>query len=294
MATKKRPNSAKNKKPGAKVAAVKKSTASAVSAVKSTKTGQKAGQDTLNKWNIGLAVVLLAQAIVILVISKSVSVPVVEHFLAKDTLATQVTGKTVWALGIRHLFDIYLASIIASVLIVAAVVRGLAGTLRRKNYEADLAARVNKMRWTEYGLAGGLLITTLALVNGIYDISQLISLFALTLLAALVVFVLENYKVKFAPWLVNSFAVLTALLPWLLIAQYLKGALIFGDGLPRYAYWLDGVLFALFIGQSINFYLMRRGKGRWNSYIYGEQGFMLLSLASYSVLAWLVFAGALR
>lgn len=271
-----------------------KKTLVAATSAKSANTSVKTNASKLRNWNMALALILLAQAIVILVISKGISLPVVDHYLAKDTLASQTANKTVLALTVRHLFDIHLASLLAAILIIAAAIRGLAGSLFAKRYQAGIESKVNRMRWAECAFAGGLVIVTIGLINGVYDISQLVTLFALTLLAAVFLLVLEQNSSKFAPWIVNTFAILAALLPWLVVGQYLKGALIYGNGLPHYIYWVDGALFAIFIAQAVNFYLQRRGTGAWKNYIYSEKVFMFLSLATYSTLAWVVFAGVLR
>ncbi len=285
MATKNKSSRSKNKKPADK-------TTKAAASTKLT-TKRTSNLLKLRNLNIGLAVVLFAQAVVLLIISKSVSLPVVEHYLAKDTLASQITGQTVWAAAVRHLFDVNLAVVIAITLLLAVIIRALAGGFWAKRFDNDMNAKVNKLRWAEYASAGGLLLLTVALINGIFDVSTLILLFALNLIAALYMFSSEKYKLKLAPWIVNSLAVLATLLPWLIIAQYVKGAIIFGDGLPVYIYVLDSVLFVLYLAGCFNFYKISRAKGKWSNYSYGEKLTMITTLVSYSALVWIVFAGVL-
>ncbi len=50
------------------------------------------------------------------------------------------------------------------------------------------------------------------------------------------------------------------------------------------------VLFALF---PINMWLQYRQTGPWRDHLFGERGYIVLSLTAKSALAWQVFAGAL-
>ncbi len=294
MATNKGTTRGKTKKTAAKksskAASAKTQASTRAKATKKTK-GNLFNLSTLN---IALALVLLIQVVLLLVFSNGHSVPIVEHFIAKDTLESQASGQAVWATALQRLFDLNLAIIIAATLLVAAIIRGLAGSLWAKHFNDDLNKKVNCLRWAEYATAGGLLLLTVGLVNGINDISTLILLFGLNLVAALYMYSSEKYNLKLAPWIVNSFVVLTTLLPWLIIAQYIKGAFLYGDGLPGYAYWVNGVLFALYLIGAYNYFRISRSKGRWGDYAYGEKLTMLITFVSYSALAWIVFVGLLK
>ena len=49
-------------------------------------------------------------------------------------------------------------------------------------------------------------------------------------------------------------------------------------------------LFALF---AVNMALQYRRAGAWRDYLFGERGYIVLSLTAKSALAWQVYAGAL-
>ena len=51
------------------------------------------------------------------------------------------------------------------------------------------------------------------------------------------------------------------------------------------------VFFNLF---PINMILQYKKIGKWRDYVYGERGYIILSLVAKSVLAWLAFAGAMQ
>jgi hypothetical protein len=53
-------------------------------------------------------------------------------------------------------------------------------------------------------------------------------------------------------------------------------------------------MFIFFSSFAVNMYLQYKKKGAWANYLYGERAYMILSLVAKTVLAWQVFAGALR
>jgi hypothetical protein len=250
---------------------------------------------TLNRWNIAIAIIYAAQAIVLFFISKSVPLPIVSHYLAPDTLASQGVGHTVYALAVRHLFDIDLASMVAGFLLVSAVFHGFIATKIRNHYEADLERGVNGLRWLDYGISASLMMVTIAILNGIYDISTLIAIILLLFLLHMLGYFGEIHAVTMkAKW--QSFIGLLAAGGgvWAAIGANLKGAVIYGNGLPHAIYWIDGIIFAITIGLAANTLMIFRAKDRWADYLYGERIYMALSFIAKTMLAWLIFMGFLR
>jgi hypothetical protein len=83
--------------------------------------------------------------------------------------------------------------------------------------------------------------------------------------------------------------------PWLVIAGAIMAANIYGSGnIPGFVYGIYVSMFLFFTSFAVNMYLQYKKQGKWASYYYGERGYMVLSLVAKSVLAWQVFAGALR
>ncbi len=285
MATKKTASRSKTNKSATKQAATKKSAQSS----------KKSAFITLNKWNICLGIVFAVQAIVILVLSKSFSLPVVTHYLTTDTLASQAAGHTVLATAVRHLFDINLVYLVAAFLLVSAIFHGIIATKERKRYEASLERGVNGLRWLDYGISAGIMLITIALLNGVYDASSLIMIFVLIALLHLLGFFGETNAVTMKAKRQSFVGLLAAGgTVWLVIAVYLKGAIVLGTGLPHFVYWIDGAIFATTLALAANTLLVFRAKGRWINYLYGERIFMALSFVAKTALAWLIFAGFLK
>ncbi|MCJ7491262.1 MAG: hypothetical protein MUP15_03785, partial [Dehalococcoidia bacterium] len=57
------------------------------------------------------------------------------------------------------------------------------------------------------------------------------------------------------------------------------------------------ILVSLFVFYNIfplNMFLQYKRIGPWRDYLFGERGYIMLSLTAKSLLAWQVFAGTLR
>lgn len=251
---------------------------------------------SLSKWHIILAIVFLLQGILILLLSKNVTLPVTTHFLAPDSLAGQVAGHPVYTAANRRLFDVSVVAILAIIFFIAAIVHALLSTAPPSRSITDRPA-ANRLRWLEYGINGGLILVLLALVNGAYDISTLVLLFALTFLTGLLMLWIQLQSAIAAKtrWIINLFALIGGLLPWAIIACYLFDAAAFGmQALPAYVYWLDGSMFVLFVALALNFYAARHKLDRWVEPAFGERAFMFLGFIIKTALAWQLFFGLLH
>jgi hypothetical protein len=76
--------------------------------------------------------------------------------------------------------------------------------------------------------------------------------------------------------------------------MYFVGAVNSGDAKPpAFVYTIIPTLFVFFNIFAINMVLQYKKVGRWADYLFGERVYIILSLTSKSVLAWLIFAGTL-
>jgi hypothetical protein len=297
MANKK--TASKTKAKTKKVSAKKVTTKKTVAKTAINKTAKISSKDqvfdSLRKWNLVAAGLLVIQGLVILIISKSTTVPVHLSFLGKDALASQAEGHTVYAPAWRHLFDVHLASLVAAFMLVAAFIFGLVATTKRKQYEAGLNAKTNNWRWTQFGFTAGLMLVTIALVNGVYDLASLIMIFALVCGIHLLGYVVESIASDDrTKWRLFYALAATGTVVWLTIDLYLKGALMYGDGLPTYVYWINGSIFVLTLALAFNKFMLIKGRGRWSNYLFRERVFIILTLTGSSALAWQIFFGSLR
>jgi len=264
---------------------------------KSATKRKKLTLQNLNIWNKRLAAVYFIEAVAILVFSKTSSFPIIERFLTKDTLTSEVAGHTVLAPASQHLLDINMVYLVIAFLLVPVIIHLLAAFRYRLLYETDIKHTTNRLRWIDFGLSSGLMMVAIALLNGANDTAILLAVFVLMLVAHASSYLMElhNPVPRVSSWLSYLISCLAGLAPWLIIAIYIKGNLLYGEGrLPGFVYAVDSTLFLLAALSGLNLYFIYKQKGRWAEYLYGERIYMFLGLATKTALAALIFVGTLR
>jgi hypothetical protein len=162
-------------------------------------------------------------------------------------------------------------------------------------YVKNLKRGINYFRWFEYALSSSLMIVIIAMFFGVYDLSSLILIFAINATMNLLGLMMELHnqtteKVKWSAFYIGVFA---GIIPWLIIVLYLVGNGNFGE-VPWFVWAILGFYFFFFNTFPINMIFQYKKIGKWRDYLYGERGYILLSLISKTLLAWLVFAGLLQ
>lgn len=258
----------------------------------------KISYQNLAKLNMLAAGILGLQALAILILSDSGKgmVPVTTNYLNNDVITSDGAGRNIWLPASQHLFDLHLSHVVAALLLAAGVGRWSAATARRKPYEAGLRKGVNLHSWVEHGVVVALLMVGVALLSGIWDI---VSLFFIIWLAGLISWL--GYKFnqyvknnKLTDWQLFAVSLKAGAWIWIVIAIYALGALIWGRGLPTYVYFVYGSIFLVGLGFAYNTYRSFKANGRWADKLWGEQVYIVLTLAATSALAWQIFFGTLR
>jgi hypothetical protein len=249
---------------------------------------------SLRKWNLGFGALLALQAVAIIVIGGSQTVPITTNYLATDALASDAAGHQVLAVATRHLADVRLSWMVAKFLLIFAAVFLLAATLWRGKYEAWLERGVNKLRWAGFGLGGGVMATTVAVLGGVSDISSMLLIFgvvALSGLCALAASLMGSERRLRRLLIVGGLA--GAVIAWLSIFISAGGAALYDGSLPAFVCYMY-VSMLLFTGAiGLASYFRLKGRGKWADTVYAERMFMVLGFLAASVLAWQIFAGTL-
>ena len=82
---------------------------------------------------------------------------------------------------------------------------------------------------------------------------------------------------------------------WILLCLYFFGTPSEQQKqIPKFVYAILGSYFLFFNTFPVNMALQYAKVGAWRDYRYGELWYMILSLASKSLLAWLVFGGTFQ
>jgi hypothetical protein len=252
-----------------------------------TSVAETAAYRRLRIWNGSLAVLHAAQAAVILALSNSFTLPVTISFL-KGPPGTKTSTNT--------LYDLRIGPVVAVFLLLAALDHALVASPRlHRHYERNLAIQRNPIRWAEYSLSASLMIVLIAMITGISDLAALIALFGVN--AAMILFGAAMERANRAGrrviWLPFVFGCIAGAVPWIAIAVQIGYSQNQTGNVPGFVFAIFASLFVLFNSFALNMLLQYKRVGPWRDYLFGERGYLALSLVAKSLLAWQVFAATL-
>jgi hypothetical protein len=246
---------------------------------------------SLRRFNAAMCVLHLVQAAAIFAMSNDFSVTVTTSFLKwlpGAELPQSVTD---------NVYDLRLGPMVGVFLLISAVAHFImASPLGYSWYVDNLKKKINYLRWYEYALSASLMVVIIGLLSGVYDVSSLILMFALTAVMNFFGLMMElhNRKTEKTNWTSYVFGCIAGIVPWIIIAWYFFSAFTSADGtIPTFVYYILASLFVLFFSFALNMWLQYKKIGPWRDYLYGEKVYMILSLVAKSALAWQVFGGTL-
>jgi hypothetical protein len=232
------------------------------------------------------------QAIAIVALSTSFSLPVTTSFLVFDEGLQKLVPET------KDAFNVQLAILVASFSFVSAtahLITILPGV--HEWYLRKLDRGINYLRWFEYAVSASIMIVAIGLLVGVYDLGSLILMFALNATMIFCGLIMEVHnqttaKTNWTSFVVGCFA---GAIPWVVISLYLFAPATRSAGdVPTFVYGIYASLFVWFNLFAVNMWLQYRRIGPWRDYLFGERAYIFLSLTAKSALAWQVFAGTLR
>lgn len=197
------------------------------------------------------------------------------------------------------LFELPFLQLTASFLLISGIFHFIIAFPYKDKYVADLKKGINKLRWYEYALSSSLMIVLISSLFGVRDIA----VFALIALAnaAMNLFGLdmellnagESKTDKKINWLPFIFGSVIGIAPWLAIAFYI-GVNPYLDNVPGFVWAILITYFVAFNTFPVNMFLQYKGIGKFKNYLYGERGYIVLSLVAKTILTWLVLFGAFQ
>ena len=238
----------------------------------------------LRRWNLGLAVLHLAQAALILFLADTFAIAVTSSFPGGPPGTPAPTPET--------LFDVRIGWAVAVFLGLAALDHLLTATVSRGVYERDLRQSINRFRWVEYSFSATLMIILIGFYSGITSINAVIVVAGANVAMILFGWLQERMNPPgrtSTTMLPFWFGALVGLAPWISIGVNIIGS----ETVPGFVYGIVIAQFIFFFSFGLNQLLQYRGVGRWADYAYGEKTYLVLSLVAKSVLAWQIFAGSL-
>ena len=162
-------------------------------------------------------------------------------------------------------------------------------------YNRGLEKHINHFRWYEYSLSSSIMIVLIAMLFGVYDVGALLLMFTLNATMNLFGLLMEKMSgtAQKPDWTPFVFGSIAGIVPWVVLTMFAFGNADLGK-VPWFAYAIFGSYFVFFNLFPINMILQYKKVGKWQDYLYGERGYIILSLAAKTVLAWLVFFGAMQ
>ena len=199
----------------------------------------------------------------------------------------------------RELFQLPFGILVAVFLLISAAAHALISVPSRLNamYNEDLEKGINKFRWFEYAFSSSIMIVLISTLFGIYDITSLILIFIANASMNFFGLLMEQLnpkgktaKTNWGPFILGS---ISGISPWIAILIYMFGTGNF-DLVPWFVWAIVITYFVMFNTFPINMILQYKKVGKWADYLFGEKVYIVLSLVAKTLLAWLVFFGAMQ
>lgn len=250
---------------------------------------QKYGK--LRRFNLIMGFLHLIQGAFMWIVSNDTTYPIYTNFLSFDINTFSLSPKA------ELYWELPLGPAVAIFLLLSAIAHFYLGTIGYQQYTQNLDQGKNPVRFYEYALSSSLMIVLIGMLAGVWDLGAIILMFGLNAMMNLFGLLMEslNQGRTEMDWSPFTFGSIAGIIPWLVIFIYFFGAIASGGEAkpPAFVYAIIPTLFVFFNTFAVNMYLQYKKVGPWKDYLYGERMFIILSLVSKSILAWMIFAGTL-
>ncbi|MFA5542529.1 MAG: heliorhodopsin HeR [Bacilli bacterium] len=224
---------------------------------------------------------------------RTFTIPVVGNYLEF------VEGQGLVLTTTDTLFKLPFLPLVACFLLLSALFHFIIAYPYKDKYVEDLKQGINKMRWYEYALSSSLMIVLISSLFGVRDVAVFVlialanaamNLFGLDM--ELINSGIDKSKNK-TNWLPFIFGSVIGIAPWLAIAFYI-GVNPDLSQVPGFVWAILITYFLAFNTFPVNMFLQYKGVGKFKNYLYGERGYIILSLVAKTILTWLVLFGAFQ
>ncbi len=244
----------------------------------------------LTRFNLIMGFLHLIQGILMIVLSNDTTYPIFTNFLGfnPETLSLQPVTKL--------LYELRFGPAIAAFLLISAAAHFYLATVGNKKYKQNLLKGMNPTRFYEYALSSSLMIVLIGMLSGVWDLGAIILIFGINAMMNLFGIMMEyhNQNTDRTNWTAFIYGSIAGIFPWIVVFVYFIGSINSGDAKPPdFVYVINPTLFVFFNIFAINMVLQYKKIGPWKDYLFGERAYIVLSLVSKSILAWIIFAGTL-
>ena len=240
----------------------------------------------LRRFNLAAGVLHAVQGLIMLLLAGNFSVWLTTDFLKAGA------GPPVHQLN--NVVQLPLGPLIALFMFMSAFAHFSVSTYGYKWYVDKISKGMNPARWYEYTVSSSLMIVIIALLSGFTDVAAMVLLVAANGSMNLfgLMMELQNQTTKKTDWTAFWLGSFAGIMAWIAVLIYFIGAAIDASGnIPSFVYVAVATLIVFWFSFPINMILQYRKKGRYADYLFGERGYIILSLVSKSLLAWIIFFG---
>ena len=244
----------------------------------------------LKSFNLIMGFLHLLQGVLMVILSNDTTYPIYTNFLNFNTETFSLIPDP------KLLYELRFGPAVAVFLLISAVAHFYLATIGYDRYVRNLKKGMNPTRFVEYALSSSLMIVLIGMLSGLWDLGIIILIFGLNAMMNLfgIMMELHNQTTKKTDWTSFIFGSIAGIIPWIVIFIFFIGSVNSGDAKPPdFVYVINPTLFVFFNIFAINMVLQYKKVGPWKDYLFGERAYIILSLTSKSVLAWLIFAGTL-
>ena len=250
----------------------------------------KVSFEQLRQFNKWIVILCAVQAAAITLIGTGKSFPVLLHYITPDPLQADAVAE-----GSHPLFWIRLATLLGLGFLASAVIHLFWFNAGKPQYESALNRNIQPFRWLGNVFSYGLLLLAVALVAGIFDFLALLAVFGINAIAQSLRALAERQSPP-SKKLALAAAVLDAGL-WLAILATVVLTLVFDHAPAAYVWAVVAALGLASAGMATapllagfkTGRLSRLGKDARSR----ERLLLVFEFALPSLIAWLIFAGAL-
>jgi hypothetical protein len=244
----------------------------------------------LTRFNLIMGFLHLVQGILMILLSNDTKYKIYSNFLGFDT-------ETFTLAPVPEVFyELRFGPAVAVFLLISAVAHFYLATIGNKRYVANLKKGMNPTRFYEYALSSSLMIVLIGMLSGVVDLGAIILIFGINAMMNLFGIMMEyhNQYTEKTNWSSFIYGSIAGIFPWIVIFLYFLVSVGSSDAKPpTFVYIINPTLFVFFNIFAINMVLQYKKVGPWKDYLFGERMYIVLSLVSKSILAWIIFAGTL-
>ena len=244
----------------------------------------------LKRFNLIMGFLHFFQGLFMIIMSNDTTYPIFTNFLNFNTETFSLMPEP------KLLYELRFGPAVAVFLLISAVAHFYLGTIGYESYVKNLKIGMNPTRFYEYALSSSLMIVLIGMLSGLWDLGAIILIFGINAMMNLFGIMMEyhNQKTDKTNWTSFTYGSIAGIFPWIVIFIYFIGSVNSGEAKPPdFVYAIIPTLFVFFNIFAINMVLQYKKVGPWKDYLYGERAYIILSLVSKSILAWLIFAGTL-